>query len=525
MHQIRTAPTGTISGVLGRRLAKMIAGIALVLFANAAAVAAPQGTLTWGIHLSLTSRFFDPGETPGTGAPLLLQYAQHDALVRPVAGKSFGLSLAESMSQSADGLTYEFKLRRGLKFQNGDPLTAEDVKFSFDRYRGAGATLFKEKVAAVEVVDPITVRYRMKKPWPDFMTFFGTTATGAGWVLPKKYLERVGDDEFKKAPIGAGPYKLVSFKPGTEFVFEASEHYWRKAPNVKTLVFKVIPDATTRLAAIKRGEIDFTYGVQGELAAEVLRTPHLKLKPASIPVTNFIVFASQYEKASPWSDARVRLAANLALDRKAINQAAYLGMAYESHSLIPHAMQYYWAPPAYPYDVARAKKLLAEAGHPNGFDGGDLSTDASDVMAESVQAYLGAAGIRMQLRPTERAAHLKRTAEKKLTGLVFTGSGSPGSAATRLEQFVRSTGTLSYIHDDDLDKLIEEQSLEIDAVKRKAKIDRIQQLVHERVRFLPVMEFAFPIVIGPRVGYDGVNGIPDNPYTGPYEDLTILPGK
>ncbi|MCL4747337.1 MAG: ABC transporter substrate-binding protein [Burkholderiaceae bacterium] len=525
MHQNRSTPSGAISRAVATRFAKLIASVAIASFASAAAVAAPQGTLTWGIHLSLTSRFFDPGETPGTGAPLLLQYAQHDALIRPVAGKAFGLSLAESMSQSADGLMYEFKLRRGLKFQNGDPLTAEDVKFSFDRYRGAGATLFKEKVAAVEVVDPITVRYRMKKPWPDFMTFFGTTATGAAWVLPKKYLERVGDDEFKKAPIGAGPYKLVSFKPGTEFVFEASEHYWRKVPNVKTLVFKVIPDATTRLAAIKRGEIDFTYGVQGELASEVLRTPHLKLKTASIPVTNFIIFGSQYDKASPWSDPRVRLAANLALDRKAINQAAYVGMARESNSIIPHAMQFYWDPPAYPYDPARAKKLLAEAGHPNGFDGGILYTDATEFMAEPVQAYLAAVGIRMQLRPTERAAHLKQTSEKKLTGLIFSGSGSPGSASTRLDQFVRSSGSLSYIRDDDLDKMIEDQSQEVDAVKRKAKIERIQQLIHERVRFMPVMEYAFPIVIGPRVGFDGVNGIPDNPYTGPYEDLTIQAGK
>src|ERR1019366_9291309 len=101
--------------------------------------------------------------------------------------------------------------------------------------------------------------------------------------------EHVGDDGFKKAPIGAGPYRLVSFEPGTEFVFEASEHYWRKVPNVKTLVFKIIPDATTRLAAIKRGEIDFAYGVQGELAAEVKRTPNLTLKTANIPVTNFMI--------------------------------------------------------------------------------------------------------------------------------------------------------------------------------------------------------------------------------------------
>ena len=101
-----------------------------------------------------------------------------------------------------------------MRFHNGDPLTAEDVKFSFERYRGAASGAFKARVAAVEVVDPQRVRFRLKQPWPDFMTFYGTPATGAGWIVPKKYVEKVGDDGFKKAPVGAGPYKFVSFTPG-----------------------------------------------------------------------------------------------------------------------------------------------------------------------------------------------------------------------------------------------------------------------------------------------------------------------
>ena len=133
-------------------------------------------------------------------------------------------------------------LRKGVKFQNGDPVTAEDVKFSFERYRGASASLLKAKVAAVEIVDPRRVRFRLKQPWPDFMTFYGTPATGAAWIVPKKYVEKVGDEGFKRAPVGAGPYRLVSFKPGVEVVLEAFPGYWRKAPAIKTLVFKVIPD-------------------------------------------------------------------------------------------------------------------------------------------------------------------------------------------------------------------------------------------------------------------------------------------
>lgn len=488
---------------------------------------APEGKLTWGLSLSLTSSFFDPGETPGTGAPLLLQYAMHDAIMRPVAGKASDLSLAESMKASADGLVYEFKLRPNLKFQNGDPLTSEDAKFSFERYRGANAKAMKERVASVETPDARTLRIRLKKPWPDFLTFYGTTATGAAWVLPKKYLEAVGDEGFKKAPIGAGPYRLESFQPGSEFILVASEHYWRKVQSVKTLDFKVIPDATTRLAAMKRGEIDIAYGIQGDLVAEARKTPGLTVKTSRIPVTNFIVFGSMYDKASPWSDARVRLAANLALDRKAINEAVYLGLARESESIVPHVMSGYWAPPGggYGYDPERARKLLAEAGYARGFDGGILWSDATEFMAEAVQASLAEVGIRMQMRQVERAAFLKQIGEKKLTGLIFTGSGAPGNAATRLEQFVRSTGTLSYIRDDELDKAIDAQGNELDAAKRKAMLDQIQKTLFDKVMFLPVMEFAFPVVIGPRVGYDGVNGIPADPYTAPYEDMTIKAGR
>ena len=200
-------------------------------------------------------------------------YALHDALVKPMPGNPLAPSLAESWSVSPDGLAYEFVLRRGVRFHNGDPLTAEDVKFSFERYRGASSGPFKARVAAVEVVDPQRVRFRLKEPWPDFMTFYGTPATGAGWIVPKKYVEKVGDDGFKKAPVGAGPYKFVSFTPGVELVLEANEQYWRKVPSVKRLVFKSVPDEATRLAMLKRGEADVAYSIRGALAEDLQRTP------------------------------------------------------------------------------------------------------------------------------------------------------------------------------------------------------------------------------------------------------------
>ncbi len=121
------------------------------------------------------------------------------------------------------------------------------------------------------------MRFRLHKPWPDFLTFY-SSASGAGWIVPKKYVEEVGDEGFRKAPIGAGPYKFVSFTPGVELVLEAFDGYWRKTPNVKRLVMKVIPDESTRLAALKGEEVDIAYSIRGELAAELERMPGLSIQ-------------------------------------------------------------------------------------------------------------------------------------------------------------------------------------------------------------------------------------------------------
>src|SRR5437763_2719131 len=252
----------------------LIASFSLIAWASTApAAAAPtDGTLVVGVHVTLVNRWLDPGDTEGLITPFMVLYPLHDALVKPMPGGINTPSLAESWSLAKDNVTSEFVLRKGVKFHNGEPVTAEDVKFSFERYRGVFTAAFKERVAAVETPSPTRVRFRLKQPWPDFMTFYGTTTSAAGWIVPKKYLEKVGDDGFKKAPIGAGPYRFVSFTPGVELVVEAFEHYWRKPPEVKRLVLRVVPDPATRLAALQRGEGDVAYSMPGEPAEEVKRS-------------------------------------------------------------------------------------------------------------------------------------------------------------------------------------------------------------------------------------------------------------
>jgi peptide/nickel transport system substrate-binding protein len=502
----------------------LVAAIFAVLLSSSALAAEPAGQLTWALHFTPAPSLLEPAETPGLITPFMFLYAIHDALVKPMPGKSMTPSLAESWTASPDGLVYDFVLRKGARFHNGEPVTADDVKFSFERYRGISAKVLKERVASVETPDPGRVRFRLKRPWPDFMAVYGTPATGAAWIVPRKYVEKVGEDGFKKAPIGAGPYRFVSSTPGLELVLEAFDGYWRKAPSVKRLVFKSVPDTTTRLAMLKRGEADFAYAINGELAEEVQRTPGLTLRSTPFVSTHWLIFADQWEATSPWRDRRVRLAATHAVDRQAVNQAVTLGFSKITGSMIPTSFDFYWQPPVLPYDPARAKQLLTEAGYPNGFDAGDFWCDVStSTYAEPVQNYLQTAGIRTRLRPLERAAFMKVYQEKKMKNLVWGLSGIFGNAATRLEPFVVSTGAFAYGGYPDIDGLFQEQASELDPKKRGAILQHIQQLVHDKVMVLPIWQLALLQAYGPRVAESGLGLIADFPWAAPYEELRLKP--
>jgi peptide/nickel transport system substrate-binding protein len=452
----------------------------------------------------------------------MVLYGLHDAVVKPMPGKGMAPSLAESWSASPDGLVYDFVLRKAARFHTGEPVTADDVKFSFERYRGISARVLKEKVAAVETPDAGRVRFRLKQPWPDFLAFYATPATGAGWIVPRKYVEKMGEDGFKKSPVGAGPYRFVAFTPGVELVLEAFDGYWRKTPSVKRLVFKAVPDATTRLAMLKRGEVDIAYAVNGELGEEVRRTPGLTLRPTPFVATHWLLFADQWEPSSPWRDRRVRLAANHAVDRQALNQAVTLGFSRITGSIIPASFDFYWQPPLPTYDRGKARQLLADAGHAKGFDAGDLWCDASACQyAEPVLNDLLAVGIKARLRPLERAGFLKAYQEKKLKNVIYGLSGIFGNAATRMEPFVSSTGAFAYGGYPDIDGLFKEQAGELDPKKREAILHRIQQLIHEKAMVLPVWQLALLQAHGPRVEEAGLGLIADYPWSAPYEDLKL----
>jgi peptide/nickel transport system substrate-binding protein len=481
----------------------------------------PGSEVTVSFHVTLAPAWFDPSTAPPQITPFGVLYALHDALVRPLPGQKMGNSLAESWTESSDGLVYEFKLRSGLTFHNGDPLTADDVKWSFDRYRGAGAREFRARVRQMDVVDPLTVRVHLTEPWPDFMTFYGTTATAAGIVLPRKYFEQVGADGFRQRPIGAGPYRFVSQRPGVDIVLEAFPGFWRRPPHIKRLTMKSVPDSTTRLAMLKKGETDLAYFLDGPEAEAVKRDPRLGLVDTRHASIFWVEFADQWDSRSPWHDRRLRQAVNYALDRKATSEAACLGYCPPAGVVVPRVMDFALQVPAHPYDPQKARQLLAEAGYPNGFDAGDfVPIPGFSTVADAVMNDLNSAGIRVKMRPMERATFYAAWQEKKIRGLFLTAVGNSGNAASRVESFIYSKGAFAYGGYPDIDELFVQQGRERDPARRQALLHRIQQLTIDRVMYAPLMDLRGLIGVGPRLADHTINSIPMYPFPS-YEDMRL----
>ena len=507
---------------LGRVLAVLaVVALTVGIVRTASAQPVPAGEAVMAWHVTIAPTWFDPSTAPPQITPFGMLYALHDALVRPLPGQRMGASLAESWTESPDGLTYEFKLRRGLKFHNGDPLTAEDVKFSFERYKGTGARELAAHVRQIEIIDSLTVRFHLKEAWPDFMTFYGTSATASGIVVPRKYLTRVGDDGFKRHPIGAGPYKFTSHTPGIEVVLEAYPAYWRHAPHVKRLVMKSVPEGTTRVTMLKTGEADMAFVLDGPDAESVKKDARLQLVATRHASVFWIDFVDQWDSKSPWHDRRLRQAVNHALDRKAISEVACLGYCPPSGVVVPRVMEFALQVDPPPYDPPKARQLLAEAGYPRGFDAGDLTPiPGFATLAEAAVNSLGAVGIRTRIRPMERATFYAAWQEKKLRGLVLVGAGNAGNAATRVEAFVYSNGSYAYGGYPDIDELFQQQARERDVKKREALLHRIQQLTIDRAMFAPIWDLRALNGVGPRVAEHTINLVPMSIFPS-FEDMKL----
>ena len=283
--------------------------------------------MRWALHVTLAARWLDPAETEAFNTPYMVMYAVHDALVKPMAAGMTSPSLAESWQESRDNLSYTFTLRKNAKFHDGSPVTAEDVKFSYERYKGASNTLLKEKVKEVQVLSPSQVRFVLQAS-RGRTSCCSTAPPPPAWAgscrrSTSRRSATTASSARRSAPARTS---VVSFNPGVELVLEAFDGYWRKAPSVKRLVMRSMVEETTRAAALKRGEVDIAYLLTGPVAEEIRGRRASRLEAPLLTGAFWLDLPDQWDPKSPWHDRRVRLAANHAVDRAAVNQAETLGL-------------------------------------------------------------------------------------------------------------------------------------------------------------------------------------------------------
>ncbi|MGH1492327.1 MAG: ABC transporter substrate-binding protein, partial [Acidimicrobiales bacterium] len=366
----------------------------------------PSGTLDFSWHTAFSPKWFDPALNTSSVSQFGTQYILHDALVKSMPDKPFFPSLAEEYTVAEDFTSVNFVLREGLTFHDGSALTTEDVKFSFENYSGTAAGTLQDMIKEIEMVDDRSITFHFVGPFLDFMLLYGSTATGAGWIVPSDYYTEVGADGFLEAPIGAGPFRFVENQDNVKIVYEAFEDYWRKNPGVQTLNFNAITDPATRYAAVSTGELDLANVMTGDLLQTVIDDPNVELVPTtSVPF--WIEFIGYQDPDSPFNDIRVREAVTLSLDRESINQAETGGGGESAGQWIPRQQQGALQAPAIAQDIERAKELMAEAGYADGFEVAALTPLPNYFsLGERVIQMLGEIGIRTELVQMDRGEFL-----------------------------------------------------------------------------------------------------------------------
>jgi peptide/nickel transport system substrate-binding protein len=413
--------------------------------------------------------------------------------------------LAADMPKLVSPTAWEVRLRRGVKFQNGEDFNAEAVKFSLERLANPANKLRGSPpfgpIERVEIVDAYTVRVHTKVPWPIFVK-----AMGAGQPVmypPRAYAGK--DSAFiSKNPIGTGPYRFVRWTKDEEIVFEANSAYWGGAPKVQTVVFRPIPDDAVRVAALQNGEIDVAVNIPPHLAAIIDRHPKLFLSTApSIRTIQLMFYTHQFDAqhnlvgpyAGPTADRRVRQAIASAIDADEIIKGVLDGKGVRVATLLTSA-HFGFDPGLKPLkqDVARAKKLLAEAGFPNGLDLTLNSPQGRYVrdkeVAEAVTGQLTKAGIRTTLRTFEFVNYLNTMAYVHKAGPVWLiGWGvSTLDAESVYVPLFRSGKILSNYANPDFDRMIDEAQAIMDEKKRLEQYHRINRLLVEDAAFVPLYQ-------------------------------------
>ncbi|MBI2864310.1 MAG: ABC transporter substrate-binding protein, partial [Chloroflexi bacterium] len=339
-----------------------------------AAEAKPYGSLTVAGALGSSGILTDP-QTGDPNAFLATKIPVFDSLVEMSPEGQLRPGLAERWEISRDGLSHTFYIRKGVKFHNGDDLTGADVKFSLERMLApdnthVDAALWRSSVAGIDLKDDYTVVMRFKEPYLELFKGFNNLG-GTEAIVPKKYIEEKGVEYFQQHPIGSGPWKVVRFETGSRLELEAVDSHWRAVPKFKNITLVYVPEAATRLAMLKTGELDVATVMPAWVAD--LKASGLQIKMHDgASGSHLYVFYDLYNREKyAFGDARVRKALSLALNRQEMADKLFAGYARPGLLAYVRPTGYFWDANVLkpdPYDPDQAKRLLAEAGYAGGFN-------------------------------------------------------------------------------------------------------------------------------------------------------------
>lgn len=323
--------------------------------------------------------------------------------------------------QRVEPTTWEFKLRRGVKFHNGEPFDARSVKFSIERAldprtRWVGAGSFRP-IKSVVVVDDFTVRILTDRPWPllpRYMPFFGPR------IVPPQYIEKFGDDVFARQPVGTGPYRLVTWARDDRVELAANGNYWGGEPRIGRVIIRTIPSESSRLAELLAGSVDLINLVSPEVFDAIRQSPRNKLVASPSAGIYFMALnLVNLPRDKPLADKRVRQAINLAIDRKAIIDGVMRGgVSPLATFCVGFSFGCDTAIPPFPFDPQRARVLLREAGHAAGFDFAISTTDGGYPQDRNITLavadQLSKIGIRARVVVSEYSGQIQSVIDRKL---------------------------------------------------------------------------------------------------------------
>src|SRR5262250_3093332 len=474
-----------------RMLVAVVVLVATLGMGGHDAVAAGK-TLVVGLVAEPTS--MDPGQLTDINSMRVLS-SVYDTLIRFKEG-SFVQEpgLATSWKMSPDGLVYTFTLRRGVKFHDGTPFDADAVKFTYDRlldpkhpFADTGpfpfASFYYGAIKEVAVVDPGTVRFTLKQP---FSPLLNNLTLNTGRIVSPTAVKKWGK-EFASHPVGTGPFKFASWDKNVRIVLDANPNYWGGAPQLDRLVFRPLVEEQTRVTELMSGGVDFIVDVPPDNVEQVKKDAKLAFYSQPGPHIWWVTLNVQKK---PFSDVKVRRAVNHAVNRDAISNDLLKRTATSAIGPIPPSITWAFTDQVskYPYDPDRAKKLLAEAGYPNGFPAvfwipeSGSGMQSPKTMAQAIQADLAAVGITASIQTFEWGAYLNEYGkgfgqEADMGAMSF--MLDPGDPAPMLSLVIDGQGSFrgGYYQSTEVDKLLAEANRTVDLKKRGDLYKQVQKLV------------------------------------------------